>query len=301
MSASEEECPVCRESIQNPSQPSPCCGKVICQRCLSQSLRYRAHCPHCRSSVNHPDHANNPLPPRDSYVQPMLPGDIQFNSRRLVGASIQTRLSQLRDSLVQQADAAPRASPPNQVAMPLAPQIQAPPPLIFSARPRLRPPLANLIAAPQLAPINAAPSGFVQVLPPPAPAPLLLNPAPFQDNMQAELDEWPWQTEINLMAMNPQPQGTTVRTFACPYCQENGLDELDLRDHCNEHHVNDSKRVVCPVCVQTPHGDPQYYSRNFIGHLNLRHCYYLDDITNLTQTDEMNIQCAILASYRDHF
>ncbi len=36
---------------------------------------------------------------------------------------------------------------------------------------------------------------------------------------------------------------------------------------------------VCPVCVQTPHGDPQYYSRNFIGHLNLRHCYYLEDIT----------------------
>ncbi|XP_026147082.1 RING finger protein 166 [Carassius auratus] len=93
----------------------------------------------------------------------------------------------------------------------------------------------------------------------------------------------------------------TVRTFVCLYCQEDGLDELDLRDHCNEHHASDSKHVVCAVCVQTPNGDPQYYSCNFIGHLNLRHCYYLDDITNLNQTDEMNIQCAILASYRDNY
>ncbi len=30
----------------------------------------------------------------------------------------------------------------------------------------------------------------------------------------------------------------------CPYCQENGLDELDLRDHCDKQHANDSKRVV---------------------------------------------------------
>ncbi|XP_056122439.1 E3 ubiquitin-protein ligase RNF166-like [Rhinichthys klamathensis goyatoka] len=89
----------------------------------------------------------------------------------------------------------------------------------------------------------------------------------------------------------------TVRTFVCPYCRDNGLDELDLRDHCNDRHANDSRRVVCPVCVATPHGDPQYYSRDFVAHLNLRHCYYMDDITNLHQTDEMNLQCAILASY----
>ncbi|XP_016373079.1 uncharacterized protein LOC107712364 [Sinocyclocheilus rhinocerous] len=302
MSASEEECPVCRENIQNPSQPSPCCGKVICQRCLSQSFRYRLHCPHCRSSVNNRDSANNPLVPpgRRRHLRQILPGDIQTsNSRRPVGANIHNLLGQLRDSLAQQADIAAQASPPNQAALPPASQNQAPFPLISSARPvptpRTRAQPANLIAAPQPAPINAAPSGFIQV--PPAPAPLLLNPAPSQENLQAELDDWPWQTEINVMEMN-QPQGLTVRTFACPYCQDDGLDELDLLDHCNEHHANDSKRVVCPVCVQMPHGDPQYYSRNFIGHLNLRHCYYLDDMTNLNQTDELNIQCAILASYK---
>ncbi|KAK2883565.1 hypothetical protein Q8A67_017202 [Cirrhinus molitorella] len=286
MSASETECPVCRENIQNPSQPSPCCGKVICQRCLSQSLRYRSHCPHCRSSVNNHDFANQMVPPgRRRHMQQILPGSVlTFSPRRPVGTNIQNLLGQLQNSVSQQADLA-------------APQIQAPPPLISSARPvpmpRIRAPSVNSVA-----PINAAPIGLIQPILPLAPAPLLVNHAQPQENLSV-LDEWPWQTEITLMGMNPQPQG--VRTFTCPYCQDNGLDELDLRDHCNEHHANDSRSVVCPVCVQTPHGDPQYYSRNFIGHLNLRHCYYLDDITNLNQTDEMNIQCAILASYRDNF
>ncbi|XP_073673163.1 uncharacterized protein rnf125 [Garra rufa] len=296
MSASEE-CPVCKENIQNPSQPSPCCGKVICQRCLSQSFRYRPHCPHCRSSVNNQDFANQMVPPgRRRHMQQILPGGVQsFSSRRPVGSNIQNLLGLLQNSVAQQADIADQAAPPP------APQNQAPLPSISSARPvpmpRIRAPLANLIAASQLAPINVAPIGLIQ----PAPAPLPVNPAPSQENLQSALDGWPWQTEISLMGMNPQPQGFTVRTFTCPYCQDNGLDELDLRDHCNEHHANDIKSVVCPVCVQTPHGDPQYYSRNFIGHLNLRHCYYLDDITNLNQTDEMNIQCAILASYRENF
>uniref|UniRef100_A0A671MXZ8 Uncharacterized protein n=1 Tax=Sinocyclocheilus anshuiensis TaxID=1608454 RepID=A0A671MXZ8_9TELE len=62
--------------------------------------------------------------------------------------------------------------------------------------------------------------------------------------------------------------------------------------------INETLKIF--VCPLTPHGDPQYYSRNFIGHLNLRHCYYLDDMTNLNQTDEMNIQCAILASYKEN-
>ncbi|KAI2651855.1 E3 ubiquitin-protein ligase RNF166 [Labeo rohita] len=282
MSASEEECPVCRENIQNPSQPSACCGKVICQRCLNQSFRFRPHCPYCRTSL---------VPPgRRSHMQQMLPGGVQtFSSRRPVGANIQNLLGQLQNSMPQQAGIAAQAAPP------LAPQ-NRPVPL-----PRNRAPLANLIAAPQPAPINAAPIGLIQPAPPPAPAPLPVNHVTPQENLLSALDEWPWQTEISLMEMNPQPQGVTVRTFTCPYCQDNGLDELDLLDHCNEHHANDSTRVVCPVCVQTPHGDPQYYSRNFIGHLNLRHCYYLDDITNLHQSDEMNFQCAILASYRENF
>ncbi len=94
----------------------------------------------------------------------------------------------------QQADTAAQASLPNQAAVPPAPQNQAPSPLISSARPvptpRIRASLANFLAAPQPAPVTAAPSGLIQVLPSPAPAPLPLNPAPFQDNVQAVMDEW---------------------------------------------------------------------------------------------------------------
>ncbi|KAI5619860.1 meprin A subunit beta precursor [Silurus asotus] len=35
-----------------------------------------------------------------------------------------------------------------------------------------------------------------------------------------------------------------LRTYNCPYCQEGGLDDLDLRDHCNEHHINDRRQVL---------------------------------------------------------
>ncbi|XP_067239584.1 uncharacterized protein [Chanodichthys erythropterus] len=340
MSASDEECPVCRETITNPSQPSPCCRKVICQRCLSQSLRFRTHCPYCRSS----DYANNPFvvqpPSRRRHLRPILPGNFDtFNSRRPVGSSIRNLISQLQDSQAQQTGTAAQVSLPNQAAPAPAPQIQAPPLFMPSARPvpmpRTRVQPANLMTTMQPANLNAAPAGPIQVAQTPAPAPLLpnstpllpnytpllpnstpllpnptptllnpapwlLNPAPPQEDLQAALDEWPWQTEITVMEMNPQPQSLTVRTFVCPYCQDDGLDELDLRDHCNNHHANDFRHVVCPVCVAAPHGDPQYYSRDFIGHLNLRHCYYMDDITNLHQSDEMNLQCAILASYRQN-
>ncbi|XP_069046916.1 E3 ubiquitin-protein ligase RNF166 isoform X2 [Lepisosteus oculatus] len=72
-------------------------------------------------------------------------------------------------------------------------------------------------------------------------------------------------------------EGVPVMTFQCPYCEEAGLDELDLLDHCNENHLRDTRRVVCPICSALPHGDPTYQSRNFIGHLILRHGFYMED------------------------
>lgn len=71
-----------------------------------------------------------------------------------------------------------------QAAPPLAPQNQ-PVPL-----PRNRAPLANLIAATQPAPINAAPIGLIQPAPPPAPAPLPVNHVTPQENLLSALDEW---------------------------------------------------------------------------------------------------------------
>ncbi|XP_031688654.1 E3 ubiquitin-protein ligase RNF138 [Oncorhynchus kisutch] len=79
-------------------------------------------------------------------------------------------------------------------------------------------------------------------------------------------------------------QSAAVRTFVCPICHESGLNEQDL---------------VCPVCVSLPHGNPNQISRNFIRHLNLRHCYYAEDYTNIHQTDTLNVQYAIIESLRD--
>ncbi|KAK6308805.1 hypothetical protein J4Q44_G00202680, partial [Coregonus suidteri] len=94
-------------------------------------------------------------------------------------------------------------------------------------------------------------------------------------------------------------QSAAVRTFVCPICQERGLNEQDLVDHCNDIHHYDNRPVVCPVCVSLPHGNPNQISRNFIRHLNLRHCYYAEDYTNIHQTDTLNVQYAIIESLRD--
>ncbi|XP_066545753.1 uncharacterized protein rnf125 [Amia ocellicauda] len=99
--------------------------------------------------------------------------------------------------------------------------------------------------------------------------------------------------------MMPASGSVPVMTFTCPYCEETGLNELDLLDHCNENHYSDNRPVVCPICVVLPHGNPSYHSRNFIGHINLRHSYYTEDFMDLRHDDTINEQSAILASYNE--
>ncbi|XP_057209002.1 uncharacterized protein LOC130565890 [Triplophysa rosa] len=295
MDTSQEECPVCKDKIRNPSQPSPCCKKIICQSCLGQSLRFRAHCPHCRTPVTNPLH---PATHRRGVRLPILIGNDEiFNVQRTVGSNIQNRLLQLQAAQAALTNAANQASLPNLVPAP-ALQRQAPPlsnatvaiiPPVPARRARPQP--ALIITTIQPATVNAVPA------PPASPAPLYHNPA--QENLEDDLDDWHFQTEINEMGMRQQEQiqGSTLRTLVCPYCQMGGLDAMELRVHCNAQHAYDSTHVVCPVCVVLPHGDPQYYSRNFIGHLNMRHCYYIEDITNIHQNDEVNFQCALMASF----
>lgn len=353
MSTSEEECPVCMEKICIPLPPSqPCCGKIICQRCLSHSFRYRSHCPYCRCPQNIPNSQTIRVPfSRRRHMPPVQPGNFQPVNSRHVGRNIENLIAHLRNSQPQQTDTVNQVNPPNQAA----PLNQAPPLLNRRPRPLPRPrfqlprlntapsafipvarstaPYTLLDPAPQPTSVTAAPNAPFQIAPTPAPAPtpLLFNPAPqpvsvtaapggllqntptsapalllqnialFQETLEEQLDDWPWQTEIVFMGLNQEPLSVPSRTFVCPYCQNNGFDELQLLNHCNIHHASDSRRVVCPVCVATPHGDPQYYSRNFIGHLNLRHCFYMDDITPLHQSDEMNLQHAIMASYQQNF
>nr|XP_015195014.1 PREDICTED: E3 ubiquitin-protein ligase RNF138-like isoform X1 [Lepisosteus oculatus] len=74
-------------------------------------------------------------------------------------------------------------------------------------------------------------------------------------------------------------------TYSCPYCQQPGLSDMSLVQHCRGNHVGNPAPVVCPICAATSWGNPSYYSTNFIGHLNQRHRFSYDNYTN-TRVDE---------------
>ncbi|KAL7888141.1 hypothetical protein AOLI_G00031150 [Acnodon oligacanthus] len=298
----EDECPVCKDIIRNPSEPSPCCRKVFCQSCLTRSIRERHHCPHCRT----------PMPACGGFTFrsgriPLIHlaglADDTFNAARPVGNNIQDVLNRFRQLPVP-------AVPANQVPVARTAQATLPSSALPPAgrpipRPRVRSRARASVTAAPIVPVSNPFAINIQAAPavPVAPPPALLNgpanPSPLiiPDSSSDELDEIAWRTEIALLEnVLRQPLSPSVRTFHCPYCQQDGLDDLDLLDHCNANHLSDTRRVVCPVCVSLPHGNPLYHSRDFIGHLNLRHCYYIEDITNIHQSDEVNLQAAILMS-----
>ncbi|XP_078073132.1 E3 ubiquitin-protein ligase RNF114 [Mustelus asterias] len=88
-------------------------------------------------------------------------------------------------------------------------------------------------------------------------------------------------------------------TFTCPYCQEANYDVEDLVTHCCTHHSHDYRRVVCPICALMPWGDPNYYSRNFLTHLRLRHQFDYEHFVDFSQDEELMLQDTILNSFQD--
>ncbi|KAF5900444.1 meprin A subunit beta-like, partial [Clarias magur] len=199
--STDDDCPVCKGTLQNPSLPVPCCRKVFCQSCLRQAIRVRPQCPYCRSPINDPATlAFTPFIRRTFILQ-----DEFIQTTRPVGPNVQLLLDRLRAASMQP----PNASLPNQNASNAAVQdaghyaFRRPVP-----RPRVH-----------------APAG------PATPAPVQANAGLPQPALQPD--------EPLYLNIIPPPT-----TYNCPYCQEGGLDDLDLRDHCNNNHLSDQRRVV---------------------------------------------------------
>jgi hypothetical protein len=87
-------------------------------------------------------------------------------------------------------------------------------------------------------------------------------------------------------------------TFKCPYCTEKNFSASDLIDHCNLHHKDGEKHVVCPVCSVMPWGDPNQKSIDFITHLNWRHKFDYSYFVDFNKDDEEMFEMAINESMK---
>eukprot|EP01087_Luapelamoeba_hula_P023116 TRINITY_DN844_c2_g1_i10.p1 TRINITY_DN844_c2_g1~~TRINITY_DN844_c2_g1_i10.p1 ORF type:complete len:2295 (+),score=402.99 TRINITY_DN844_c2_g1_i10:4295-11179(+) len=59
--------------------------------------------------------------------------------------------------------------------------------------------------------------------------------------------------------------------YRCPFCDQEKLTAVELCQHTYRRHSGSSVPVVCPICANTPFGDPTYISSNFFGHMENSH------------------------------
>ncbi|XP_071823691.1 E3 ubiquitin-protein ligase RNF166-like isoform X2 [Apostichopus japonicus] len=85
-------------------------------------------------------------------------------------------------------------------------------------------------------------------------------------------------------------------TFQCPFCGLRNLDCADIIRHCNRDHMGNRAAVVCPICAVMPWGDPGYKSKDFLGHLNLRHKYEYDTYVDFHANEDDTLQKVLQAS-----
>jgi len=71
----------------------------------------------------------------------------------------------------------------------------------------------------------------------------------------------------------PSSSTSQPKVFKCPFCGDEGFLEQEFCMHVLTVHAGDSTPVVCPVCATRPGGDPMYVSRNFHGHIEIRHLH----------------------------
>ncbi|XP_063057046.1 E3 ubiquitin-protein ligase RNF138 [Engraulis encrasicolus] len=325
MDADETQCPVCFEQLQNPTRLSAC-NHEFCNRCISQAVSLRKHCPLCRTPVNDdltaaPDqtrpfrvrrflHRRNMTPVMRPLDLP-TPAAIQnpfldhtgyaANPSYALPPNPFRRTSALGLALAPPLIPAPVPAPvPAPTPAPVPAPTFTPAPAPMHLQPLVFPPWPFLsqsdvagaggpahLRPPFLA--HAAPQMLVPIPPPPPGLSIFRDDNEWMDNLLVEQA----QTEQR----GPAPN-TSARVFECPFCHHGGLDELALRDHCNSLHRGDPTPVVCPVCASLPHGDGNYRSRNFIGHLNMRHSYYIQNVTDIHQSDDLNMQQALLDSFK---
>ncbi|XP_078254797.1 E3 ubiquitin-protein ligase RNF114 [Rhinoraja longicauda] len=88
--------------------------------------------------------------------------------------------------------------------------------------------------------------------------------------------------------------------YTCPYCHERNFDAFGLVDHCITNHYFDHHRAVCPICASMPWGIPNYYSRNLIAHLVLRHQFSYDYFVDYNQDEDVMLQSVILNSFQEN-
>lgn len=117
----------------------------------------------------------------------------------------------------------------------------------------------------------------------------------FRLRRHLEMHKEPLLPELPGHDFLPEP-GVPPR-YTCPYCQQTGLMNNELRNHCNSLHREEQRRVVCPICASMPWGNGNYQSRNFIRHLNIRHTFSVDDYVDSQVDESVHLQRAIFQSF----